>query len=109
MLYQVQVQHINSKEPLQPAHVRFLVNYGVHRIGQPDQVHSLRLDQSLEQQRHQFDARQVHRFSQMFLHDWKKFANFASVLGISAFFIEKLVLFLYKVTNFQGPIQHLTT
>lgn len=83
--YQVQVQHINSKEPLQPAHVRLLVNCGGHRIGQSDRAHGLCLDKRLQQQSHQFAARQVHRLSQMLLHDWKKFANFASVLGISSF------------------------
>ena len=58
-----------------------------------DQVHSLRLDRSLEQQRHQFDARQVHRFSKMLLHDLKKFDNFASVLGISSFLYRKIGTF----------------
>ncbi len=83
--YQVKVQRIACKGPLQPAHVGLLVHCGGHGIGQPDQVHGLRLDQGLEQQRHQFDARQVHGFSQMLLHDRKKFANFAFVLGISSF------------------------
>ena len=63
---------------------------GWHRIGQPDQVHSLRLDRRLEQQRYQFDARRVHRFSKMLLYDLKKFANFASALGISSFLHRKI-------------------
>ena len=42
------------------------------------------------EQRDQFDARQVHRFSKMLLHDRKKFANFASVLGISSFLHRKI-------------------
>ena len=52
---------------------------------EPDRAHGLCLDKRLQQQSHQFAARQVHRLSQMLLHDWKKFANFASVLGISSF------------------------
>ena len=51
---------------------------------------ALRLDRSLEQQRHQFDARRVHRFSKMLLYDLKKFANFASALGISSFLHRKI-------------------
>ncbi|MDY4184669.1 MAG: hypothetical protein SOX83_01810 [Sodaliphilus sp.] len=39
---------------------------------------------------HQFDARRVHRFSKMLLHDLKKFANFASALGISSFLHRKI-------------------
>ncbi|MBS7373479.1 MAG: hypothetical protein KIG57_05350 [Muribaculaceae bacterium] len=51
---------------------------------------ALRLDRSLEQQRHQFDARRVHRFSKMLLRDLKKFANFVSALGISSFLHRKI-------------------
>ena len=37
----------------------------------------------------QFDACQVHRISKMLLHNRKKFANIATVLGISNFFHQK--------------------
>ena len=47
----------------------------------------------LEQQSHQFDARQVHRLTKMLLHDWKKFANFVSILGISSFLHRKIGTF----------------
>ena len=40
--------------------------------------------------KNQFDARQVHRFSKMLLRDLKKFANFASALGISSFLHRKI-------------------
>ena len=49
---------------------------------------ALRLDRSLEQQRH-LDARQVIDFPKMLLRDLKKFDNFASVLGISSFLYRK--------------------
>ena len=48
---------------------------------------------ALGQQTEQQGERHVHRFSKMLLHDWKKFANFASVLGISSFLHRKIGTF----------------
>ena len=56
-----------------------------HKYNERRPLAGMSLDQCLQQQSHQFDARQVHGFSQMLLHNRKKFANFALVLGISSF------------------------
>lgn len=97
----VEVKNILGEESLKPSKVGSLVYGCRHRIGKFVETDRLHHAQSVEEQRHELYACQIHTLSKMLLHNREDLVNFERVLGISSFHGEKSPNFSFKLLIFR--------
>ena len=97
----VEVKNILGEEPLKPSEVGVLVYGCRHRIGKFVETDRLHHAQSVEEQRHELYACQIHTLSKMLLHNREDLINFDQVLGISNFHVKKRQNFSFKLLIFR--------
>lgn len=97
----VEVKNILGEESLKPSGVGVLVYGCRHRIGKFVETNRLHYAQSVEEQRHELYACQIHTLSKMLLHNREDLVNFERVLGNSSFHGEKSPNFSFKLLIFR--------
>ena len=97
----IEVKNIPGEESLKPSEVGVLVYGRRHRIGKFVETNRLHHAQSVEEQRHELYACQIHTLSKMLLHNREDLVNFDQVLGISSFHGEKSPNFSFKLLIFR--------
>lgn len=97
----VEVKNILGEESLKSSEVGVLIYGCRHRIGKFVETDRLHHAQSVEEQRHELYACQIHTLSKMLLHNSEDLVNFERVLGNSNFHGEKSPNFSFKLLIFR--------